>query len=64
MCQSPAMTNGRCRIHGGKRPGAAVGDGNTRKPGRYSAEEISERRKIAALIRTMKTLAGHVKWQD
>jgi len=51
-------------IHGGKSPGAAVGNSNARKHGRYTAEAIAERRKIAALIRTMKSLAGQGERQD
>ena len=37
-CQSPAMPNGRCRMHGGKSPGAPKGNRNAWKHGRYSAE--------------------------
>jgi hypothetical protein len=47
-CQSPAMPNGRCRLHGGKSPGAPKGNINAFKHGRYSAETIEARRKIAA----------------
>lgn len=55
---------GRCRIHGGKSPGARVGNSNARKHGRYTAEAIDERRKLAALIRTMKSLATDIEQQD
>ena len=37
-CQSPAMPNGRCRMHGGKSPGAPKGNRNAWKHGHYSAE--------------------------
>ena len=30
-CQSPAMPNGRCRMHGGKSPGAPTGNRNAWK---------------------------------
>lgn len=50
------MGNGRCRMHGGKSPGAPIGNTNARKHGRYSAEAIGERRKLAALIRTIRGL--------
>ncbi len=43
-CQSPAMANGRCRLHGGKSPGAPQGNRNAWKHGRYSAKAIEERR--------------------
>ncbi|MGI8854100.1 MAG: HGGxSTG domain-containing protein [Methyloceanibacter sp.] len=32
-CRSPAMTNGRCRMHGGKSPGAPKGNRNAWKHG-------------------------------
>ncbi|WJR78788.1 HGGxSTG domain-containing protein [Bradyrhizobium sp. NP1] len=34
-CQSPAMANGRCRMHGGPSPGAPKGNRNAYKHGRY-----------------------------
>src|ERR1700724_4448981 len=56
-CQAPAMPNGRCRMHGGTSAGAPKGNKNALKHGRYTAEEIVNRREIAALLRTMKALA-------
>jgi uncharacterized protein YjcR len=55
-CQSPAMPNGRCRLHGGRSPGAPKGNKNAFKHGRYSVEAIAARREIAALLRAMRTL--------
>ena len=60
LCRSPAMANGRCRMHGGKSPGAPIGNTNARKHGRYSAEAIAERRRVAALIRVMRGLLEKV----
>ncbi|PLX34852.1 MAG: hypothetical protein C0605_12310 [Hyphomicrobiales bacterium] len=60
-CQSPAMTNGRCRMHGGKSTGAPKGNQNALKHGHYSAEAISNRREIAVLLRDMKKLAEEVR---
>jgi glucans biosynthesis protein len=37
-CLSPAMKNGRCRMHGGKSPGAPAGNQNAFKHGLYSVE--------------------------
>jgi hypothetical protein len=37
-CRSPAMPNGRCRMHGGLSPGAPMGNRNAFKHGRYTAE--------------------------
>jgi hypothetical protein len=50
-CLSPAMKNGRCRMHGGKAG---------RKPihGRYSNAAIAERRRVRMLLRSIKALIG------
>ncbi|MDJ0640671.1 MAG: HGGxSTG domain-containing protein [Paracoccaceae bacterium] len=59
-CQSPAMSNGRCRMHGGKSPGAPKGNANALKHGRYTAEAIAERRELAAHIRSLNELVEEV----
>jgi hypothetical protein len=46
-CQSPAMANGRCRMHGGPSPGAPKRSQHAYKHGRYSAEAIARRREIS-----------------
>src|SRR3974377_230961 len=56
-CESPAMPNGRCRMHGGRSPGAPKGNQNALKHGRYSAEAIAERRELSLLLQTMRVLA-------
>ena len=53
------MANGRCRMHGGKAPGASRGNRNALKHGRYTAEAIAERRDLA-LLRDMKGLVEQV----
>ena len=58
LCQSPAMTNGRCRMHGGMSPGAPKGNKNALKHGRYSAEAIARRKEIAELIRQVRQLVS------
>jgi hypothetical protein len=63
-CQSPAMANGRCRMHGGKAPGAARGNRNALKHGRYTAEAVASRREVASLIRAMRALAHTTDEQD
>ncbi len=50
------MPNGRCRMHGGKSPGAPKGNKNALKHGRYTADAIAKRREIATLLRAMKML--------
>jgi hypothetical protein len=64
LCQSPAMTNGRCRMHGGESPGAPRGNSNALKHGRYSAEAMARRREIGALVRKMGALVGVAYDQD
>ena len=61
-CQSPAMPNGRCRMHGGASPGAPKGqeNGNYRN-GRFTCEAIAQRRQLAAWIRAMAQLAQEVE---
>lgn len=49
-CQSPAMPNGRCRLHGGKSPGAPKGNRNAWKHGGRSAEH----REVQQLLRAMR----------
>ena len=56
-CQSPAMANGRCRMHGGPSPGAPKGNQNAFKHGRYSTQHILERRRVADLIKEMREMA-------
>jgi hypothetical protein len=63
-CQSPAMANGRCRMHGGASPGAPIGNANARKHGLFTAEAIAERRELAALLRAMRGLVKEVDGQD
>jgi hypothetical protein len=58
LCQSPAMKNGRCRMHGGMSPGAPRGNKNALKHGRYAAETIALRREVAELIRIAGKLMG------
>lgn len=55
--QSPAMPNGRCRMHGGKSPGAPKGNKNALKHGSYTAEAIARRREVEVLLRAMRALA-------
>ena len=54
------MANGRCRMHGGKTPGAPKGNRNALKHGRYTAESVAERREVMALVRDMKGLVEEV----
>jgi hypothetical protein len=55
-CQSPAMKNGRCRMHGGRSPGAPKGNSYALKHGRYTASALAERQKLSDLLRAMRVL--------
>src|SRR4051794_4073731 len=57
-CRSPAMKNGRCRMHGGKSPGAPRGNRNAMRHGRYTAEAIARREQICQSLRLMKARAA------
>lgn len=54
-CRSPAMLNGRCRMHGGTSPGAPPGQAHGMwKHGLRSAEVIERRRSAAARMRALR----------
>jgi hypothetical protein len=61
-CQSPAMLNGRCRMHGGKSTGAKTKAGIERikkanfKNGLYTSEMVLSRKYMAWLIRESKSV--------
>ena len=57
-CQSPAMPNGRCYMHGGPSPGAPRGNQNALKNGHYTAEAKAQRREISALLRAARDVLG------
>ena len=60
LCQSPAMANGRCRMHGGASPGAPKGNKNALRHGCYTAESIAFRREITTLTREARKTAKAV----
>ena len=53
-CQSPAMPNGRCRMNGGKSPGAPTGNRNAWKHGHYSDEAREMRQIVKDLLSVAK----------
>jgi hypothetical protein len=63
-CQSPAMPNGRCRIHGAKSAGAPKRNRNALKHGLYSAAVVANRRKVGALSRASRKLASAQRGAD
>jgi hypothetical protein len=58
-CQSPAMKNGRCRMHGGTAPGPPKGNKNALKHGRDTAN-ASLIQVAWALHRGRKSLIIHI----
>ncbi len=60
-CRSPAMLNGRCRMHGGSSPGAPVGERNGMyRHGRFTHAVIERRRELNIWIKTMRDMAEEV----
>ena len=59
MPRQPAMKNGRCRLHGGKSPGAPRDElsGNYRH-GLRTIEAAAQRRQAAAIRRVLRRLPG------
>jgi hypothetical protein len=55
-CKSPAMKNGRCRLHGGKSTGPPKGNKNALKHGFYTREAIEGRRYIRQLLKDSQAL--------
>ncbi|MDH7797151.1 MULTISPECIES: HGGxSTG domain-containing protein [unclassified Beijerinckia] len=60
-CRAPAMSNGRCRMHGGLSSGPPPGNQNALKHGQYSAEAIATRRRARALVRQMRATIAAMK---
>ena len=61
-CRSPAMPNGRCRMHGGGSPGAPKGEANGNyRHGRFTNEAIERRRELNEWARLMKKIAEKVE---
>nr|WP_305803833.1 HGGxSTG domain-containing protein [Bradyrhizobium sp. ORS 278] len=60
-CLSPAMANGRCRMHGGPSPGAPKGNQYALKHGRFAARTIQLRREISALVKSARAACKAVK---
>lgn len=73
-CKSPAMTNGRCRMHGGKSTGPRTPEGLKRsrnanfKHGFYSAESLKQQKLSRQLLRnsreTIEQIEKNLKGQE
>jgi hypothetical protein len=71
-CGSPAMQNGRCRLHGGLSTGSKTAEGierirrATTKHGLYSAAAIAERQQFRAMFKGCQEVlfaAKRVSWE-
>ena len=62
-CQSPAMSNGRCRMHGGASTGprTAVGIARIRKAGTKHGGYGMEMRRLRAIVAELKRLSIELK---
>ncbi len=60
-CQSPAMPNGRCRMHGGSSPGAPCGVRHGRhKHGLYTNQAKAQNTYVIQLIKAARALEQEV----
>jgi hypothetical protein len=61
-CQSPAMSNGRCRMHGGKSTGAPCGEGHGKYHNGFNTKQFVERLKyFNQLLRDAKHIIGRLR---
>jgi hypothetical protein len=60
-CRSGAMPNGRCRMHGGRPPGAPTGKANgSYRHGQFTCEAIERRRELNTLFRAMQKMIEQI----
>jgi len=55
------MKNGRCRIHGGKSPGAPLENQRAFKHGYFSREAIEQRRELRTSLQAMKAMLADLR---
>ena len=56
-CKAPSMPNGRCRLHGGKSPGAPSGEKHWNyRHGRRSKAAAQNKREVRELLRALRAL--------
>ena len=58
-CKSPAMANGRCRMHGGRSTGAPRGNKNAFKHGLHTAEAIASREAMRSMLMDLRQLINN-----
>ncbi|MEA3467220.1 MAG: HGGxSTG domain-containing protein [Thermodesulfobacteriota bacterium] len=55
-CCSPAMKNGRCRMHGGTNPGGPFGNQYALKDGFWTKKAIADRKMVRQILRESRKL--------
>ena len=56
-CKQPGMPNGRCKLHGGKSPGAPTGERHGQyKHGRRTKAAMAERKAVTAALEDLHRL--------
>ena len=69
-CQCPAMSNGRCRLHGGKSTGPKTAAGIERirravtKDGRYTKTAKAEHEQYRKLVQDCREVLQEISGQD
>ena len=64
-CRGPAMKNGRCRMHGGRSPGAPTGSRNGRyRHGRFTIGTKAMMTEVRRLTRALAGLCGNGRGAD
>src|SRR5436309_13954833 len=62
VCRQPAMKNGRCRLHGGKSPGAPRGERNGNyRHGLRTKEALADKREALKARRLLRTLISEAE---
>ncbi len=54
-CRSPAMSNGRCRMHGGTNPGGPFGNQHALKHGLWTKKAIADRKVVSQMLKESKS---------
>jgi hypothetical protein len=69
-CQCPAMSNGRCRLHGGKSTGPRTADGIERirravtKDGRYTKAARAEHERYRELLNNCREVLQEISGKE
>ena len=59
-CNQPAMSNGRCRFHGGKGSGPPLGNQNAFRHGMHTSEMKEQKKQLSKLLKEAKEMMGRL----